>query len=218
MNVYIVVEGEGETKIYPEWIRHVDSGLTRVDRPDAASQNNYYLIGGQGYPNYFDVIRNAIADVAVHLQYDRLVVAVDSENDSRAAKLAEISQLIRHAGCRVPHRIIVQHFCLETWGLGNKQAFQRNPSSEELKKLVAFYDVSARDPELLTVPPDEQLNRAQVAYKYLRLLLREKNPRLIYSKRNPRELGEAHYFARLRERLQGDGHIQSFADFLTAFV
>lgn len=218
MNIYVVVEGEGETQIYPDWIRKINPSLKPIDRPDAASQDNYYLISGQGYPNYLDVIRNGLADVQSYAQYDRFVVAIDSEDATAAAKYSEVDQFISGIGCRVPYRIVVQHFCLEAWALGNKRIFHRNPSNDDLKRYIAHFDVSAQDPELLTPPPYEELNRARAAYKYLRLLLREKNPRLIYSKRNPREIGQEHFFVRIRERHEVDHHINSFAAFLTAFV
>lgn len=67
-------------------------------------------------------------------------------------------------------------------------------------------------------PADEQINRAKYAFKYLRLLLRERNPRLIYSKRYPGEIAEEHFFQRIRQRFDEGNHIQSFNTFLAAFA
>lgn len=218
MKLYVVVEGEGEAKVYPKWIEVVNPALVRADRVDAIAENGYYLISGQGYPQYMDMIRDAILDIARYPQYDRLVVGVDSEENSLAEKFQEIDEYIKGLRCPVPHRIVVQHFCLETWALGNRRVFHRNPGNPELRKCIEHFDVSAADPQLLTAPADEELTRAKYAFKYLRLLLRERNPRLVYSKRNPMEIAEPHFLKRIVERFEQGRDIQSFAAFPAAFV
>ena len=218
MNLYVVVEGEGETTVYPKWISILNPAISRVFQVNVADHNNYYLISGQGYPQYLDIVKRAVEDVAINLQYTRLVIAVDSEDASYEQKYDEIDQFVAGLNCRVQYRIVVQHFCLETWALGNKRIVRRNPSNAQLQEYLALFDTSMTDPELLTPPEDEELNRAQFAFKYLSLMLREKNSRLIYSKRHPCEIGEEYFFRQIRSRFETDHHIQSLAGLLTAFV
>ncbi len=217
MNIYVVTEGVGETKVYRYWIRLVNPSLEYVDHIEHISQNNYSIISGCGYPLYLqEVIENAIQDVNNHNNINRLVIAVDSEDMTLSDKYNEISNYISGFHCIAEYRIIIQHFCLETWALGNQKIIRDHPQNETLIKYKQFFNVKYRDPEDL--PPYNDLNRAQFALKYLKKALNDKYRNLGYIKGNPKVLLNDKYFSRVKERNTKQKHIQSFNAFLSAFI
>lgn len=218
MNIYIVTEGKAERKVYKHWIPFVNPKLSFVDEIDKVQNNNFFLISGGGYPAYFEVIEAAISDVNSYKTFDRLVISIDSEEISREEKQDEIKKFLSTKKCRVEIKIIVQHFCLETWGIGNQSIFRKNPQSVRLKEYREHYDVKTQDPELLPDYPREFLNRSQYATKYLKVALNDLHPNLSYSKRNPIALTNAKYFEQIKNRYEIVNHINSFSSFLTAFV
>ena len=218
MNVYLIVEGTVEKKVYPYWITLVNPSLKIVNSLDEVRHNNLIIYSGEGYPHYFDVIRDGVEDVAANDQLDRLVIAIDSEAMSYNEKRWEIDEFVRSLGKSLDYKIIVQHFCLETWALGNKAVATRSPKEIQLRKYREYFDVLKKDPELLPDYPEDSLTRSQFAEHYLRKLLNEKYRNLTYTKRNPKALLHKKYFERVKRRLETTGHISSFRDFLTAFV
>ena len=94
MNIYVVVEGETEKRVYPSWIPLVNPSLTYVDHPSKVATNNFCIVSAMGYPFCMNLIRDAIEDVNAAGAFDRLVVLVDSEQATRDEKIAEISEHI----------------------------------------------------------------------------------------------------------------------------
>ena len=218
MNIYLVVEGSvGEKKVYSCWLKYIDSRFNIVNSINEISTNSAYIIAGFGYPNYFDVIESAAYDVMDH-NIDRLVVAIDSEDMTYNEKHNEIETFIDNLNLNINYKVIVQHFCLETWALGNRIIVNRKPSNTNVRKYLKLYDVLTLDPANLPSYPEEGLNRAQFAEKYLRALLNDKYRNLTYTKHNPSALLHDLYYKRVLERFNNTGHISSFNDFLTAFV
>lgn len=218
MNIYIVCEGDiGERHVYESWVPMVNPALTFVDNLFSITANNFSIIVGGGFPNYFEVIEHAIDDVNNYGNIDRVVIAVDSENQSFQEKHDEIAAFLQQKHCNCDTKIVIQHFCLEAWALGNKRVGPRNPKLAKLIDYKKCFNVLDRDPELLPPYPPEFLNRAQFAEKYLRAMLLDKHRNLTYSKRNPKALLHKSYFAELNLRLNTTGHIASFAAFLSAF-
>ncbi len=218
MNVYLIVEGHGEKKVYAHWVPLVNPSLTVVNSLDEVQHNNLIIYSGGGYPHYIEVIEAGVEDVVTNEQLDRLVIAIDSEEMSYKDKRREIEQVVKALGKNLDYKIIVQHFCLETWALGNKTIVSRNPKDIHLRKYRGYFDVLTKDPEFLPGYPADNLNRSQFAAHYLRKLLNEKYKNLTYTKRNPHALLHNKYFERVKIRLQTTGHITSFNDFLAAFV
>jgi hypothetical protein len=219
MNIHIVVEGAiGEKKVYQHWIPLVNPSLRYVQHISEIQDNHFTIVAGGGYPYYYEVIDAAVDDVNSHGNIDRFVVAVDSEDMSFDEKYTEIETRLSGSRCTAKVQIVVQHFCLETWALGNKVIIRPNPQDLKLREYKKFYDVRRRDPELLPPYQPEELNRAQFAEKYLRRALQDKYRKLTYTKSNPDVLLHFKYFQRVKERLEQTGHIPSFGTFLTAFV
>ncbi len=228
MNIYVVVEGEvGEKRVYEKWIPFVNSNLAYAPTIGDVVANNFYIAIGGGYPNIFEIIEAGIDDVnsikdGEFCLFDRLVIAIDSENDSLDSKKKEIEDCVNpillQKNITIDYRVIVQHFCLETWALGNRKIFTHNIRKPELIKYKNIFNVATRDPELLPPLPDEGLNRAQFATKYLTYLLNNKYRNCSYSKSNPDVLLPESYFTQVKNRLSDTGHINSFNAFLEAFA
>jgi len=219
MNIYVVVEGDVTEKIvYQHWIPYVNPQLTLVNHPTEVTENSFVIIGGQGYPQYRERIERAANDVERLPTFDRLVVAVDSEERDFANKQAEIRKIIEDSGLTKDFRIIIQHFCFEAWALGNRRVPRRNPRDDTLRRYKTTYDVFENDPELLPGYEPEELTRVRFALKYLKAILRDRSPSLRYSKSDPGSVKERRYFDALVDRQLESGHIPSFQQFLTAFV
>jgi hypothetical protein len=219
MNIHIVVEGViGEAKVYKAWVPLVNPSLSYASHISEVVSDNFSIVAGGGFPQYYDIIDAAIDDVNTHANIQRLVISVDSEEFSYEDKYNEIQDHISDSSCSAEIRIVVQHFCLETWALGNQVILTRHPHSDRLREYINFFNVSIEDPELLPGYSQEQLNRAHFAVKYLKCALNEKFSRLTYSKSNPIALLHPNYFKRVKQRLDNTGHIKSFEHFLGAFV
>jgi hypothetical protein len=216
MNYYVVVEGERtEPLVYRNWIPFVNSKLRYVESIRQVSSNNFIIISGYGYPFYLEVIDGAIDDVNDSELFDRLVIAVDSEEMTFEEKLNEIENHLSKKKCKIPIRIIVQHFCIETWALGNKSIISRNIQDPTLLEYINIHNVVESDPELL--PNYNDLNRSQFAFKYLKKAINEKHRNLSYSKDNVEIIANNSYFTKVRKRLYDTEHIKSFKTFLNAF-
>lgn len=217
MNLYVVVEGKGEVKVYSRWIPLINPNLSCVADLEDMRENNFAIISGGGYPGYFQVIANAIEDVNYFHNVDRLIVSADSHDMSKLEKYQELEEFLAEQHCCAELRVVIQHFCLETWALGNREFLRRNSSNRRLQGFRRYFDVVQNDPELLPGYPADDLTRAQFAEVYLRLIINDREPRMTYQKGNPTALLEPSYLRQIRNRLRITGHIASFQDFLDAF-
>jgi hypothetical protein len=219
MNVYVVVEGRVvEKAVYTVWIPQVNPALVPVRAITDVVNNNFLIISGNGYPQYFDIIRNAFADVTSNSVFDRLVISIDSEDMTIEDKRQEIETFIASLDyVNVDWRLVIQHFCFETWALGNRVVASRNPKDGRLRKYKDVYNVTTQDPEGLPALVEERLNRSQFAEKYLRLMLNDRNKNISYSKGNPKFVAHPKYFGHVYRRTTDTGHIQSFRAFVDAF-
>ncbi len=218
MNIYIVVEGPTEEKIYEKWVPLVNPNLRYVDRLIDVVDNDFAIISGGGYPNYlYKVIENAIEDVNDFKNIQKFVVAVDSEEMTRENKFKEINSILSAKKCIAEKFIIIQHFCFETWALGNRIFLRKNTENNTLRKYVKHYNVAQKDPELLLPFPGSEMTRAQFAYNYLRLVINDKQPSASYKKGRPGIVSDRSFFYQVRARLNDTNHILSFQSFIDAF-
>lgn len=217
MNIYVVTEGKVEAIVYRCWIPLVNPILSPIDYISDVETNNFLIYSSKGYPYYFDTISDAIRDINLGKCFDRLVVTVDSEDYTKQEKYNEINSYLEEKDCSVEVIIVIQHFCIETWALGNRKIIRTNTNSRKLKEYKKLHNVRNNDPELLPPKPDEGLTRAKFAEKYLRVALNDKFRNLTYSKRNPRALVDEKYFVQVKNRYEETSHISSFNDFLNAF-
>jgi hypothetical protein len=217
MKAYLVVEGKmSENILYPKWIKYINDELKVVSKIEDVVENSIMIVTADGYPHYFEIIENGVKDIVQFDIFDKLIVAVDSEDFSYEEKFNEINDFLLGLKVPIEYNIIIQHFCIETWALGNKKIYQRNPQNLKLRSYQKLFNVARDNPELLPAFEKENFNRAQFASKYLNLLLQEKYNRLSYKKGAPNVVGEKYYFEQLIKRYD-KGHIQSFGKFIENF-
>lgn len=218
MNFYVLVEGQvSEKKVYRSWIPQLWPHLSYVSDFSLFTENCFSILSGNGYPFYLGMIADGISDVSRLKTPTRLVVCIDSEEMTRDEKLGEIENYIKaHGGNDIDYRVVVQHFCFETWALGNRKLCGA-ANDPEIIELRHNYDVNKFDPEGLPANTKRSLNRSQHAEFYLRKLLNNKHKNLTYSKNNPEQLVHPKYLQQLILRRKQTLHIASFSDFLAAF-
>lgn len=217
MNIYVVTEGKTEKIVYPHWISSLNPSLTQVNRIDQVSQNNFFIISAQGYPQIFEIIDAAIEDVNQYLIFQRLVISLDSDELSFHEKMEEISNYVKDKSCNAQIFIIIQHFCFETWALGNRLLIRRNPQSARLREYLKIHNVRQEDPENLPAHQNEGLTRSQFAERYLRAAFNDRYTNLTYSKGSPEVLVENGYFFQVKKRFLETEHLSSLDGFIKAF-
>ncbi len=77
-------------------------------------------------------------------------------------------------GCSPKLLIIMQNRCIETWFLGNRKIYSRQPQSSPLLDYSCHYNISINCPELMANYPTFNTH-AQFHEAYLRELFRAKN-------------------------------------------
>lgn len=219
MNLYFLVEGETERKVYPQWLSHLLPGLSRVYVASEARQNNYYLISGGGYPSILDNhLKNAIEEVNECGLYDTLVLAIDADEMTTQDKMNEVNQFLTTAkislNTQCSLQIIVQKYCVETWLMGNRKAYTRNPGKHsDFYRYTRFYDVSRLDPELMEKPQNFTASTSKYHHAYLKKMLAEKN--IGYNKASPDGIGTNTYLEQLKKRIEDTHHLPSLDCFFT---
>nr|VFJ92659.1 MAG: hypothetical protein BECKLFY1418A_GA0070994_102517 [Candidatus Kentron sp. LFY] len=206
MNLYFLVEGKTESKVYPAWLACLLPGFSRISSPDDARDNHYYLISGGGYPSIvYRHLPNAIADINHYGNFHYLVLVIDSDSDSAMEKREEVIGHISELpeakrlfpGCEL--EIIVQQRCMETWFLGNNAIFPKNSNQRETIPYLSHFDVSKNNPERMRKPAGFIGTDAVYHFQYLKQILRERESS--YSKKMPGIVKEKYYLDALKERI-----------------
>jgi hypothetical protein len=219
MNLYFLVEGRStEAQLYPKWLAVLLPKLTRVKTYQDVTQNNYVLVSGDGYPQILQKpLSNSIAEINERQNFRYLILCLDAEEVSVDERLSEVKK--RYANGEQLHNAdlvtIVQNRCIETWLLGNRRIYKRNPENEQLREFVSHYDVSQHDPE--EMPLLEPFPTHAAFHKiYLRKLLEERSGgRGLYSKTNTDAVGQVTYLEELRTRVNDEPtHLRTFRAFL----
>lgn len=219
MNVYFLVEGRRtEKKIYPKWLSHLVPELTKVDFFDDVKEFNYKLFSGFGFPHLLHKhLRSSVEEVNEAGNYDYFVICLDADESSVEDMINEVNNFMQQEEIALIEKtklvIIVQNKTIESWLLGNPRIFKRNPrNSQVLNQLVAFYNVSTHDPELMLKEKDFDGSIGDFHFLYLREYLLERN--ISYTKEYPREVTEEYYLNELIKRNSDTSHIASFRVFL----
>ena len=221
MNLYVVVEGRRtERRLLRRWLPYLVPEAREIQRVEDADGKTFYLVSGEGYPNYVRVVGDAARDCARSPQAFHLVVCVDAEEvpvDIRAEQIREaVVAALDAESSAVPYTVVVANCCIESWLLGNRRLVRRHPEDAELVAYRAHYDVVAEDPELMPQREGDR-NRAATHLQYLKAAFRERGMK--YTKAHPGDAGERHYFDALVERAtqtQPDGtrHLRTLAGLL----
>ena len=216
MNVYFLVEGKCEFRLYPAWLSRLVPGMQRVRLSSQARADNYFIFSAQGYPSILGVhLPHAITDVNAAGVYDYLVVVIDAEERAVPDKIREVEEAARRSPVTLKSArlaAVVQNRCLETWLLGNRKMLIRNPQSNDLRAYIKHYNVANDDPEAMPCP-QEFRTHAKFHLAYLKAMFEERG--LSYRKNWPRPAADASYLAELIRRVEeSPGHLASFARFL----
>jgi hypothetical protein len=217
MNLYFLVEGKRtERKVYPAWLKHLLPQLQQVQNYDEVNENNYYLFSGEGYPSIiYDHLPNAVADINANGKYNYFVVCVDAEENTVSCIQQEIYDFLTAEKIQMGSTqlvLIIQNRCLETWFLGNRKIYSRQPQSEPLLDYTRYYDISSNCPELMG-KYNKFNTHAQFHEAYLKELFRAKN--INYSKKNPGDVMKLYYLEQLLARIQEKNHhLPSFQSFI----
>lgn len=218
MNLYFLVEGRRtERKVYPQWLSVLLPQLSEVRSAAEVSAHSYYIFSGNGYPSILDNhLVNAVREVNAIGRFNYLVMCIDADEMEVRERKKEVHDFMTARNLELvagtEFVLIVQNRCIETWRLGNKRVYKKNPSAELLKSYMDFYNVRDDDPELMgRLEPFE--THAQFHAEYLAEMLRARNIR--YTKKNPQGIVEASYLQELINRTIKTSHIQTFGEFLS---
>lgn len=204
MNLYFLVEGkQSERKVYPAWLAHLLPELQRVESCDDVHEKNYYLISGEGYPSLiYDFIPRSIAEINSNGKYSYFVVCLDAEENTVAELTTEIEDFLNEQKLKLNNAelvLIFQNRCLESWLLGNRKIYSRNPQNKPLLDYTKYYDVSVNCPENMGRYQDFNTH-AQFHGAYLRALFEAKN--ITHSKKRPGDVLKPFYLEQLLARIQ----------------
>ncbi len=238
MNFYFVFEGKTEPIIYKKWFSILLPKLSEVKSYDEVTKNNYHYQSDMGIPNCYNIVADAIQEINEFPEYDYLVLFLDADALSIDEKREEANEFIQKildkteneyeyknlpSNCKF--HIIVQKVCIETWFLGNRKFFPRQPHNELLKEYINYYDIFKNDPEKLAsefIEDDENQNRifgyatkALFHESYLREIFKERLKGQAYRKSRPKYVQEEDYLLQLLKRIKEEpSHLKSFQEFI----
>lgn len=208
MNLYIVVEGDRtETQVYPAWLKMLLPDYVRINDARKVTVNNYYLLTGGGIPSIYGHIANSVLEINnINKQssnkYDYLVVCIDTEECEKGEEEKIIRQKLAEKRVKLidAQLVVIEHqVCMESWFLGNRKVFKRNPQNQKLLEYIEFYNVGERNPELMdSINSEDFTTKAQFHFDYLKKMLAERNMR--YSKNNTTEVQKSDYLNELINR------------------
>jgi hypothetical protein len=215
VNLYFLVEGKrSEAIVYPKWLGYLAPKLKRIYNYDAVDRNNYYLVSGGGYPSIYNHLINAIEEVNSVRKYDYLLLCLDADESTVEERIRDVNKYLEEKKIKLTgskFKIVVQNRCIETWFLGNKKVYPRQPKGEIFRQYARFYNVSKEDPELMGLYKGFT-SISLFHYEYLKEMLDER--KIKYTKKMPRGVTESNYIDRLIERVTGVDHLRSLKDFL----
>lgn len=221
MNFYMLVEGKStEMKVYPQLISFYHPEYKRVAMLDDITENSYYMFSGQGIPSMYDKIEPSIQDIMEFnkkhtQQIERLVICLDTDfyGNEIDTNFRITQELMKHGGLNIDFTIIMQTMCLESWFLGNKDAYPTK-FSQEFKPYHDYYNVSILDPEKM-VAPEGSGSIGGYSKQYLKKMLNESGK--TYSVSQVKHVTTKEYISKMDERQSLTGHINFyhyFKDFL----
>ena len=211
MRLCFLLEGRRtEPKLYRRWLSFAFPDLSEVIDPVKLQGDGYWLVTGGGQPGIFDRIPEVTADLDDwNAEITGFFLCLDSEDEpfvdvqKRAVELLQL-----HARPGFHPIAVVQHCCIETWLLADRELYRQAARDPELAAFRSFYDASRQDPEEMPCASGFE-TRAQFHTRYLKAAARDINKS--YSKTKPGKFfSEESHFRRLIERRFESGHIPSF--------
>lgn len=215
MNIYFIVEGKRtESKVYPAWLSYLAPNIRKISFFDEPDKNTYKIVNANGQP-FYPEISDAINEVNSVGKYDYLVLCLDAEDYSVDEVEADIHCFLEKEQLKLDHAeliLIVQNRCIETWFLGNRRIYSRNPQNPVLAEYTNYYEVSAQDPEQMGKYRGFNTH-AHFHEAYLQALFAEKN--LSYTKKYPGHVLDETYLKQLKARIHDEpNHLITFQNFI----
>lgn len=220
MNYYFLVEGEKtEIIFYPKIMKWLSPDYHQVENIFEINHNTFYVFSGLGHPRIFEKMKKALEDIndinsqskhtKIHIDILFLVIDADKypslESAEQSVKdhLKNYSDDIKMAKVKVIP--IIQQQCVESWFLGNSNIMPKN-ISDDFKKYVDYYNVGAKDPELM-LSPDNRTN-GQYAFAYLKEMAKQNG--LKYSKSNIDDVSSDECIKTIYKRCNKTNHLKTF--------
>lgn len=215
MNLYFIVEGRRtEYKIYPAWLQQLLPDHQRISVVTEAQRKNYYLAHGQGIPSLCRFFQDAVEELNELGTFNFLIVCLDAEEGTISQAREDLMNSLAKRNLKPQGyeiKVIVQNRCMETWLLGNRKVFQRNPSDATLRSYLAHFDVSQGDPEQMPKLVSD-VTHAAFHLDYLKRTMQERN--MEYTKVSPNAVTTSDYLDQLILRTQETNHLPTLKDFL----
>lgn len=215
MNLYLLVEGKTEKKLYPEWFKHLWPEMNYQEDLDEVKDDDFYVFSSMGIPAIIDDIENAILDIQAHGNIDYFFIIIDAEELSLDERLKEVQDKLEEINLKnIKSIIIVQDKCIETWCLGNSRLCGENSRHSGFQECLNYYNVRELDPELMDRPiSQEDFNTsAQYHEYYLKQMFINKS--IKYRKGKVDVIGQHTYLDSLISRTELTSHIRSFRHFI----
>ncbi|MDZ4683349.1 MAG: hypothetical protein SH848_18980 [Saprospiraceae bacterium] len=110
MNLYLLVEGIAELKVYPIWVEHLlGRKIGRSYNYTQMASDQYYIFSGGGAGNMIhNAIGNAIDEIASNPVFDYFIVVIDAEDESVASRKRRVEVAISEAAAELPANCQVQ--------------------------------------------------------------------------------------------------------------
>lgn len=221
MNFYMLVEGKStEMKVYPRLIANSHPEYIQVEELERMTANSYFMFSGCGMPALYQAIGPALEDIsAFNREHDRkieeFVICLDTDYyGNEEETFFRIMQEVQKCSLEeVNVSVVLQTMCIESWFLGNQEAFPEE-YSQEFITYVEHYNVSVKDPEKMPLPKGA-VSIGNYSKRYLKKMLNETGR--TYSASKVQDVVTAEYIAGMDRRWTQTGHIQSyhyFQDFL----
>ncbi len=93
MNIYFLVEGKTEAKVYPAWLSYLAPNFEKGDFFEDVCENTYKIVNANGQPLYPE-ISDAVNEVNSVGRYDFLVICLDAEENGADELKDDISQFL----------------------------------------------------------------------------------------------------------------------------
>ena len=224
MNVYFLVEGDAEAKVYPKWINYfLESKMTRCEVYTDVVDNNYILVNGGGrkiWNSDRSPIKSAIAEINNNPVFNYLVIVVDADYKTITDRKIDIETRIGNdtlpENCEL--KIIIQNRCFETWFCGHIDNFltAKTSTNKNVRSYVDAYDMDLLDPELM--PSFNHLSIGTYHFNFLHHMLMPIT-NIKYSKSSADKILDIPYLERLirRKNVETPTHLPTFDDVLMLF-
>lgn len=217
MNLYFLVEGQStEPDVYPAWLSYIPE-LSRVENFDEVEENNYYLFSSYGIPSVEDDIVNAVIDINSIGKYNHFAICIDADAatvDQRETKILDLLAENETYLTGASLDIIVQNRCMETWFLGNRKVYTRNPQKDSrFIEYSRYYNVSRDDPESMEKPETFLGSISRFHLNYLKSMFNERG-NMTYSKSNSLEIQKNTYLNEIINRVNENPHLKTFRNFI----